>query len=53
MDPEALYKTILEYQAKKDRTASITIPEGFDTASSKDGSFKSGVFLRSHGRNAV
>ena len=44
VDPEALYQTILTYQAKKDRTASITIPEGFDTTSSKDGSFKSGAF---------
>lgn len=43
VNPEALYKTILKYQAKKDRTANITIPEGYDT-SGKDGSFKSRIF---------
>ncbi|KJA19148.1 hypothetical protein HYPSUDRAFT_44621 [Hypholoma sublateritium FD-334 SS-4] len=43
VNPEALYKTILKYQAKKDRTAKITIPEGYDTFG-KDGSFKSGIF---------
>jgi hypothetical protein len=42
VDPETLYTTILTYQAKNDRTAKVTIPEGF--SSGTDGKFRSAVF---------
>jgi hypothetical protein len=40
--PENLYNEILTYQAKNDRTAKFTLPEGLSTG--KDGRFKSGIF---------
>ena len=40
--PENLYNEILTYQAKNDRTAKFTVPEGFSTG--KDGQFRSGIF---------
>ncbi|KDR82153.1 hypothetical protein GALMADRAFT_222032 [Galerina marginata CBS 339.88] len=39
--PEKLYKEILTYQAKNDRTAKVTIPERF--TSGNDGKFRSGL----------
>ena len=40
--PENLYNEILTYQAKNDRTAKFTVPEGFFTG--KNGQFMSGIF---------
>lgn len=44
VDPEALYRTILTYQAKNDRTAKATIPEDY-TSPGSEGEF-SAKFLR-------
>ena len=40
--PENLYNKILTYQAKNDRTAKFTVPEGFYFG--KHGQFRSGIF---------
>ena len=42
-NPEALYKTMLEYQAKKDQNAKITIPEDY-TSSRREGTFECDLF---------
>lgn len=43
VDPDALYKTILTYQAQSDRTAKLTIPADF-ASGANEGNFESGVF---------
>lgn len=43
LNPEALYKTMLEYQAKNDQNAQITIPEDY-ASSRKEGTFECDLF---------